>query len=81
MWEGGRVSGRGGVTAQTPGGGRSQQAHRITHGILYCDEGRRGGGSPVGGVSIIDLGGYMPRVMSIMVKFSKCLAIAGQHQT
>jgi hypothetical protein len=51
MWEGGRVSGRGGVTAQTPGGGRSQRAHRITHGILYCNEGRRGGGSPVGGES------------------------------
>ena len=39
MWEGGRVSGRGGVTAQTPGGGRSQRAHRITHGIPYCNEG------------------------------------------
>ena len=43
--------GRGGVTTQTPGGGRSQQAHHITHGILCCNEGRGGGGSPVGGES------------------------------
>ena len=60
MWEGGRVSGRGGggVPAQTPGGGGGQRARRITRGILYCNEGRREGEgvqkalSPGGGVCV-----------------------------
>ena len=51
MWKGGRVLGRGGDAAQTPGGGRGQRAHHITYCILCCNEGRGGGGSPVGGES------------------------------
>ena len=40
MWEGGRVSGRGGVPAQTPGGGTrpAGASHHSRHTVLHEDE-------------------------------------------